>query len=408
MLLQSIARRTLGLKDHRVIRINDDLSWLTIYLEACRRRQLPCQGCGRRAKVRDRLPRRCWQHVPLWGLPVLLVYAPCRVACPRCGIRVEAIPWSRGKSPLSLPLVVVLATYARLLAWDVVAKLFAVSWSTVVTAVRQAVDYGLAERDTSGVLYVGIDEISRRRRHIYHTQVYDLGGKRLLWSGEGREAASLERFFQEWGPERCQRLQGICCDMWAPYIEVIRRYAPQAILVFDKFHLIRHLLDAVDKVRREEVRALKVTHPGLLEGSRYIWLKNPWNLTGRQRDRLRDLERLNLKIMRAYLLKELFRELWRYRRRGWAKKFLLRWLSWASRCRLKPFVEFGRLVRRHLDGILAWFQLPLDNGLTEAMNNNAKAISHRAHGFRTAATFTLALLHGLGKLELPKLVHKFS
>ena len=271
---------------------------------------------------------------------------------------------------MSLPLVVVLATYARLLAWDVVAKLFGVSWSTVTTAVRQAVHHGLAHRDTSGVLYIGIDEISRRRRHVYHTQVYDLTGKRLLYSGEGRDEASLERFFQEWGPEQAGQIRGICCDMWAPYIEVIRKYAPQAVLVFDKFHLIRHLLDAVDKVRREEARELKAAKLDLLVGTRYIWLKNPWNLTEKQYDRLRDLERLNLKIMRAYLLKELFRELWRYRRRGWAKKFLMKWLGWASRSRLKPFVEFARMVRRHLDGILAWFKIPLDNGIVEAMNNN--------------------------------------
>ncbi len=146
--------------------------------------------------------------MPLWGLPVLVVCAPCRVACPGCGIRVAAIPWSRGKSPLSLPLVVVLATCARLPAWDVVAKLFSVSWGTVVTAVRRAVDYGLAQRDIRGVLCIGIDEVSRRRQHIHHSQVYDLAGKRLLWSGKGRDAASLERFFQEWGPERCQQLQG--------------------------------------------------------------------------------------------------------------------------------------------------------------------------------------------------------
>ena len=407
MLLSSIARETLGLKDHRVARIDHHGSWLTINLEAYRRRRLPCSGCGQRRRVRDRLPVRSWRHVPLWGFPVLLIYRPCRVSCPGCGIRVEAIPWSQGKSPLSLPLVVVLATYARLLAWDVVAKLIGVSWSTVTTAVQQAVRYGLARRDTSGVLYIGIDEISRRRRHVYHTQVYDLTGKRLLWSGEGRDAASLERFFQEWGPEQTAQIQGICCDMWAPYIEVIRKYAPQAVLVFDKFHLIRHLLDAVDEVRRQEARELKAQKRDLLVGTRYIWLKNPWNLSERQYDRLRDLERLNLKVLRAYLLKELFRELWRYRRPGWARKFLMKWLGWASRSRLKPFVKFARMVRRHLDGILAWFQLPLHNGIVEAMNNNAKAISHRAHGYRTAETFTLALLHSLGKLELPQTVHKF-
>ena len=114
-----------------------------------------------------------------------LVYAPRRVRCATCGIVVEAMPWSQGKSPLTEGLVIVLTTWARLVAWEVVAGLFGVSWTTIRAAVRRAVDFGLATRVTSAVLYIGLDEISRKHGHVYHTQVYDLGQKRLLWSGEG-------------------------------------------------------------------------------------------------------------------------------------------------------------------------------------------------------------------------------
>ena len=407
MLVESIVRETLGLKDHRVLAVEETGSGLVARLELKQQRHLPCSKCGRRQPVRDRLDIRSFRHVPLWGISVTLEYAPARVKCRRCGIKVERIPWARGKSPLSRALVVVLATWARLLAWEVVAKLFHLSWGTVRAAVKQAVEHGLRYRQVGSVLYIGIDEISRRRGHIYHTQVYDLENKRLLWSGEGRDTATLQRFFDEWGPERTARLDAICCDMWNPYIDVIKERAPHATLVFDKFHLIRHLLEAINDVRKAEVRELRKTQPDLLKGTRYIWLKNPWNLTDRQRERLGYLEGLNLKINRAYILKEAFRRLWTYVHPGWAKRYLDKWFWWATHSRLKPLRDFAWLLRRHLDGILAWFKVPLDNGSTEAMNNNAKVISHRAHGYRTAETFTLALLHGLGKLPLPTTVHRF-
>lgn len=407
MLVEKIVRETLGLKDHRVVSVERDGGGLTVQIDRKKGRHAPCSGCGVRGPVRDRLQRRVWRHVPLWGLAVVLSYAPRRVRCARCGIRVEAIPWSRGKSPLSEGLVVVLATWTRLLAWEVVASLFGVSWNTVRGAVARAVDVGLQQRDTSAVLSIGIDEISRKRGHVYHTQVYDLGQQRLLWSGEGRREDTLRRFFTAWGTERSARVRGICCDTWSPYIDVIREAAPQATIVFDKFHLVRHLLSAVNDVRTAEARELRKTNPELLKGTRYLWLKNPWNLTDRQQQRLGFLERLNLKVNRACLLKEAFRRLWSYTTRGWAKRYLRRWFWWATHSRLKPLRDFAWLLRRHEDGVLAWFDIPLNNGATEAMNNNAKAISHRAHGYRTAAMFTLSLLHCLGKLPLPETVHRF-
>jgi transposase len=354
------------------------------------------------------LRERSWRHVPLWGIPTRIFYAPARVRCPACGIKVEKIPWGPSKSPLSLPLVILLATWARLLAMDVVASLFGVGWSTVASAVRQAVAHGLVRRDTEGVFLLGIDEISRKKGHVYHTQVYDLERRRLLWSGEGRSEETLRKFFEEWGKERTARIVGVCCDMWAPYVDVIRRHCPDAILVFDKFHIVRHLLTAVDQVRKEEVMRLRKDNPSLLAGTKYLWLKNPWNLTPKQNQRLGNLETLNLRINRAYLLKEAFREFWEYRGRGWARRFLKKWFWWATHSRLKPMRNFAWMLRRHEQGILSYFDLRIDNGSVEAMNNVAKSISHRAHGFRSATWFSTVMLHCMGDLPMPVFTHRFS
>ena len=141
-----------------------------------------------------------------------------------------------------------------------------------------------------------------------------------MWSGPGRTQDTLHTFFDFLGLERTAALEGICCHMWQPYIDVIKARAGQAVLVFDKFHIVSHLMKAVDQVRRDEIREKGPAQKVLMHKTRFIWLKNPWNLTEWQHCRLGELQRLNLKINRAYLLKETFAHFWDYRRARWAKR----------------------------------------------------------------------------------------
>jgi len=407
MLVESIVRKTLGLKRHRVDRVEDENGQLAVYLAPDKRHKLICSGCHEKAPGYDTLRERRWRHVPLWGIPVELVYAPRRVDCRECGVKVEEIPWARGKSPLSIFLSVVLATWAKVVAWQVVGRIFGFHWNTVRKAVRDLVEYGLKHRDLTGVVSIGIDEISRRKGHVYHTQVYDLMNPRLLWSGEDRKSETLEKFFKELGEQIRDRVNAVCCDMWAPYIGVIKRCLPNALLVFDKFHIVRHLMEAVDEVRKEEARKLKEKGIEVLKDTKYIWLKNPWNLTEHQKVRFSDLEKLNLKTHRAYLLKEAFRRFWDYTYPAWAEKYLRQWFWWATHSRLKPMRDFAWMLREHQEEILNYFHMRITNGTVEGLNNKAKVISHRAYGYRTAETFKLALYHGLGNLPEPQLAHRF-
>jgi transposase len=407
MLVESIVRKTLGLKRHCVARVKELNGQLAVYLIPDKRHKLICSGCHGKAAGYDTLSQRRWRHVPLWGIPVELIYAPRRVECRRCGVKVEEIPWAQGKSPLSIFLSVVLATWAKAVAWQVVGRIFGFHWNTVRKAVRDLVEYGLKHRDLKGVSCIGIDEISRRKGHVYHTQVYDLITPRLLWSGEDRKSETLEKFFKDLGDQIRDTVDAVCCDMWAPYIEVIKKCLPKALLVFDKFHIVRHLMDAVDEVRKEEARKFKDKGVEVLKDTKYIWLKNPWNLTENQTVRLSDLERLNLKTHRAYLLKEAFRRFWDYTYPAWAEKYLRQWFWWATHSRLDPMRKFAWMIRDHQEEILNYFRMRITNGTVEGLNNKAKVISHRAYGYRTAETFELALYHGLGNLPEPKLAHRF-
>jgi len=408
MLLESLVKATVELQGFRVVTVTGDTGGLVAELAPDLRFVPRCGQCGTRSAYRDTRPVRRFRHVPLWGIPVTLRYAPRRVACRPCaGVHVESMPWVRGKQQMTHALLVTLATWARALPWEQVARLFRCSWGTVATAVEAAVAYGLAHRDLDQLTHIGIDEISRKRGHVYVTNVYDLARKRLVWSGEGRTLDTLNAFFDFLGPERTAALEGICCDMWQPYIDVVKARAPHAVLVFDKFHIVSHLIKAVDQVRRDEIREKGPAQKVLMHKTRFIWLKNPWNLTERQHRRLSELQRLNLKINRAYLLKETFAHFWDYRRAGWAKRYLTHWFWWATHSRLPPLRDFAWMLRRHERDILTYFHMPIDNGTVEGLNNKAKLIIHRAYGFRTAGNYIRNLYHCMADLPLPQTVHTF-
>ena len=353
MLLESLVKATVELQGFRVMAVTGDAGGLVAELVPDLRFSPRCGQCGAPGRYRDTRGTRRFRHVPLWGIAVALRYAPRRVRCARCtGVHVESLPWVSGKQQMTHALMVVLATWARTLPWQQVARLFRCSWGTVATAVEEAVAYGLAQQDLGDLTHIGIDEISRKRGHVYVTNVYDLARKRLVWSGPGRTQDTLHAFFDFLGPERTAALEGICCDMWQPYIDVITARAGQAVLVFDKFHIVSHLMKAVDQVRRDEIREKGPAQKVLMHKTRFIWLKNPWNLTERQHCRLGELQRLNLKINRAYLLKETFAHFWDYRRAGWAKRYLTHWFWWATHSRLPPLRDFAWMLRRHERDIL--------------------------------------------------------
>ena len=408
MLVEQIIKQTVDLQGFRVHTVTKDPDGLVAEIRPDTRHRIRCGTCGHPAVYRDMRDVRFFRHVPLWNIPVWFKYEPRRVYCSTCrGVRTEQLPWVTGKQRFTRAYCCFLAKWAELLPWDSVAKLFSCAWGTVATAVKSMVSYGMEHRDLSGITHIGIDEISRKKGQVYLTNVYDLRSKTLIWSGVERTKDALRSFFKYLGPERTSKLQGICCDMWKPYIEVIKECAPQATLVFDKFHIVRHLMEAVDQVRRDEIREKGKEHKDLMKDSRYIWLKNPWNLTPKQRTRLSSLEHMNLKINRAYLLKERFRDVWSYKTKPWAKKYLKQWFWWATHSRLEPIREFAWMIRRHEENILTWFHMPINNGSVEGLNNKAKVVSHKAYGFRTADHFICNLYHCMGNLPAPPLMHRF-
>ena len=404
MLIETFIRKQLGLKAHRVTKVEQTGEQMTISIDRLGTRLLRCGVCRRRCRrVHSIREERQWRDLSMRKATLILRYRPRRIDCPRCGVRVEDFPWAEPWARVTRALGNAVALLARELSWQGRARQYGLNWKTVAGIVRRAVQYGLGKRKRPPVHVIGIDEVSRRKGQVYLTVVYDLERRVLLWVGDDRTEEAVKPFFTKaMGRRRCATLRVVCVDMWAAYANLVEEYARNAQILFDRFHIVKHLNEAVDEVRRSEMRRLVGKEKAEFKSTRWLLLKNPWNLTTDQQERLSTLVRLNLPIVRAWYLKEAFQLFWDYRQRARARAHLEKWMNSAMRSRLEPLKRFVRMLRSHLAGILAWTNIRLSNGALEGMNNKIKSISHRSFGFRSAKNFIAAIYHCCARPPLPE------
>jgi transposase len=371
-----------------------------------------CSGCGQRGPGYDRLARRRYEFVPLWAISVFLLYAPRRVDCPRCGVKVERVPWAEGKSRITTSYQRFLAAWAKRLSWQGVADVFRTSWQTVYRAVERVVAWGLAHRTLDGIEAVGVDEIQWQRGHRYLTLVYqiDNGCKRLLHIAENRTVKSLLGFFRMLGKERSATLKYVCSDMWKPYLKVIAKKAGQALHVLDRFHIMAHMNKAIDEVRAADAKRLKADgYEHILKHSRWCLLKRRENLTDRETVKLKEVLKYNLKTAKSHLLREEFQRFWEYRSPFWAARFLVEWIARVLRSRIEPMKKVARMLERHAELIMNWHLAKgtMSSGVVEGLNYNVKLTVRKSYGFRTLDALKTALYHRMGALPEPEFAHKF-
>jgi transposase len=388
---------------------------LEVEIAAHRQRTAYCSGCGNPAPTYDHLPRREWRHVPLWGIPMRWVYAPRRVRCGRCGVRVEAMPWNEGKRPWTLAMMGFLARWARRLSWRETAEAFGVSWEAVYRSVQWLVEWGLAHRVLEGITALGLDELHWRkgkRAANFLTLIYqvDAGCRRLLWVGLRRTERSVRRGLKTLGTEVLAGIRVVVSDMWRPYLAVVRKQLPQAVQILDRFHLTALLNKAVDQVRRGEGHALRGQRQGeRLKQTRWLLLKPRARVRGKARERLDAVIHSKLHTARAWSLKEAFAHFWTYHHPRWAEAFLDAWITRALRSRLPPMRRVAQTLRDHEPLILNWFtwKKAFSSAAVEGLNNKARVVTRRSYGFRQFPVLEVALYHTLGKLPEPEFTHRF-
>ena len=352
-----------------------------------RRRRAACSACGQLcSSVHDRARRR-WRHLDLSAQRCFVEYRLRRVACPDCGVRVEAVPFARPGARHTRDFEDVVAFLAQQMAKAPIARLLRVRWDTVGRIVERVVSDQLDERRLSGLFQIGVDEIAYRRGQRYLTCVADHRTGAIVWMRPGRNAATLQAFFRELG-ERRASIRAVSIDMSGGYVKAVKEGLPGAEVCIDPFHVCQLASRAVDEVRRAEwsARGKSKTKGGKwVKGVRWSLLKAPERQSISQLASLADVMDHNARLYRAFLLKEELRLLYHLDDPRMAPEHLAAWLRWASRSKLKPFVKLARTIRRHRTGILSAIRLGLSNGRLEGLTSKVRLISYRSFGFHSAA-----------------------
>lgn len=319
-----------------------------------------------------------------------------RVACRHCGkVKREGLDWL-ADNPL----------YTKRFAWYVgrrcasapikaVAEELKLDWHTVKELEKQYMRAQLIRAGTPSPKAIGIDEISVRKRHTYRIVVSDLIRGRPIWfGGEDRSEASLAQCYDWLGENKAKRIRLAVMDMWKPFRNATQVHAPQAAILFDKFHIMRHLGEALDQVRKTEYARLKGKDRAYIKGQKYTLLSRRENLTLEGRQALKRLLAANRRLHTAYLLKESFGQLWDYEREGWARRFFENWRAGLKWQRLTPYEKFADMIERHWDGIAAYCrpENKVSLGYVEGLNNKIRVIQRRAYGLRDEEYLRLKIL----------------
>ena len=298
------------------------------------------------------------------------------------------------------------------MSWSETARTFKTSWDNVYRSVKWVVDYGFKRRDLSGVEALGVDEVAYSKGHRYMTLVYQIdgGSKRLLGVLKDRKEEVLKNFFDELEENWCSNIKVVCSDMWKPYLNVIKSTLPNALNILDRFHIVKKLNEAVDKVRKEEFKQMKLEgYDPILTKSKYCLLKRPENLTPSQELKLDEVLQYNLKSTRAYMHKEAFDAFWQYSSPYWAEWFLKKWCTRVMRSRLQPMKKFVKTLRNHEELLMNYFKTKqrYSSGVVEGLNRRINLSMRKAYGYKSFDLLKVSLFHQLGDLPEPEFTHRF-
>jgi transposase len=355
-----------------------------------------CPTCGAADCPAYDTQRKTWRHLNFFQHQAYLNARVPRVRCETCGIRQVNVPWARPDSGFTLLFEAMVMTMVSAMPVAAVARIVDEHDTRLWRVVHHYVDEGRGRADASEVTRVAIDETAARRGHDYITLFVDIDQARVLFAAEGKDAATVAAFAEDLAAHggNPAAIVEVCIDMSPAFIKGVAESLPEAAVTFDKFHAVKIINDAVDQVRRAEQK-----QQGVLRGTRYIWLRNPNNLSERQRTTLESLPTRHLKTARAYQIRLAFQELYDQPSEA-AASYLKKWYFWATHSRLEPVIDAARTVKRHWDGILRWFDSKIANGLIEGINSLVQAAKAKARGYRSIRNLKAMVYLVAGKLDL--------
>ena len=374
-----------------------DKKRLDIEIDFARGGKFPCPQCDRAdCPVHDTSMQQ-WRHLDFFQHQAFLHSRTPRITCPDCGVRQIAVPWARAGSGFTLLFEALAMTLMTAMPVAAAARLMGEHDTRMWRVLHYWVETARERADYSEVRRVAIDETAAKRGHDYVSLFVDIDERRVLFVTEGRGADTVGRFADDLEAHNgdASHIKEVCIDMSAAFIKGVTENLTEAQITFDKFHAVKLVNDAVDKVRRDEAKSRPE-----LKRSRYLWLENEPKLSAQGRADLQALSRLHLKTGRAYQIRLAFQEIYRQPTYEWGAMFLDRWYGWAIRSRLELIKDVARTVMKHRDGILRWFDSHIANGLIEGINSLVQAAKAKARGYRSVRTLKNITYLIAGKLDI--------
>jgi len=373
-----------------------------VYLAHQNNPEWACAECGALGPLYDHQPEREWRHLDTCQYRTILHVTPPRSQCPKHGVRVVKLPWAEPGSRFTELFEALAIAWLKHASQKAVAEQLQLSWDEVHGIMERAVKRGLARRQAEEIPQLGVDEKAFRKGHKYLTLVNDLKRNRVLYVAEDREQSSLDGFWSTITAEQRASIEAVALDMWDPYLASLRDHLPEAEkkIVFDKFHIAKHLGDAVDRVRRREHKVLKAEGDERLTGTKYDWLRNPASMDQKQRREFAELRRGELKTARAWALRETAMSLYDYVYEKPARKHFQWWYSWAVRSRLQPIKEVASMLKRRFENIITYLRHRITNAASESLNAKIQWVKYTARGFRNKQNFIHAIYFHCGGLDL--------
>jgi transposase len=361
-----------------------------------------CPECKQICPLHDHSPERIWRHLDTCQYQTLVHASVPRTDCPTHGVLAVRVAWAQPHGRFTVLFERLVIDWLKVASQKAVAEQMGLSWHEVHGIQRRAVARGLARRQAQPIPFIGVDEKAFRKGHRYVTLVTDLNRSCVLFAAEDRKQSSLDGFWPTLTPAQKDSIQGVAMDMWDPYENSVRANLPDADdkIVYDKFHVAKHLGEGVDKVRRRENRQLREAGDDRLVGTRYDWLRHPDNFEDPQWREFGDLRRSKLQTARAWALKEQAMVLWDYSYETPARKHFEWWYRWATHSRLKPMIDKARMLKARLPNILTYLKHRITNAASESLNAKIQWVKYTARGFRNFANFVTAIYFHCGNLDL--------
>ena len=373
-----------------------------IYVDHSVKLAFPCPECEELCSVYDHMAERVFRHLNVCQMSTYIHVRLPRIKCSTHGVRQIISGLGEPNSNMTYEFEGFLIDLYKECSVESICRLLDVHWHTCWTVMERAVERGNARKPHKIPERIGVDEKSFAKRHRYETVVCDIDAGTVEYVADGRKQESLEAYYKQFNPDQRNQVRSVAMDMWDAYIAATKEYIPDAArkIVFDRYHVMRFVVDAVDKVRKQEHRTLQEQGNEILKGTKYLWLWNQENIPNFRKAEFNRLRNQDLKVCRAQAIKENFRHLWDYHKEGWARKFFSKWYFWATHSRLTPIITVAKSLKAHLDNIVTFARHRVTNALAEALNNKIEKVKRLAKGFRNRKHYKTAIYFHCGGLDL--------